>query len=129
MRTSNSPTEGFLASFRSLASGLLGSVHDRLELFTLELEEEKLRVIQTLIWISAGIFVAMMSLGFFSLTVVYLVGETARPIALGGMTVLYLLLLGTIVLGFRPHLARQSKPFAGTLNELRQDCACIRTRS
>ena len=127
MSPSTPPAEGYLASLRSLGSGLLDSAHDRFELFTIELQEEKLRLFQTLMWISAGIFVAMMSVTFLSFTVVYLVGEAARPIALVSMTALYLLSFGAIAFGFRRHLVRQGKPFAGTLSELRQDSACIRT--
>ncbi len=123
------PPAGYLDSLRQLGSGLLDSAHDRFELFTIELQEEKLRLFQTLMWISAGVFVAMMSLTFLSLSVVYLVGEATRPIALVGMTALYFLTFLGIAWGLRCHLARQGKPFAGTLSELRQDAACIRTEN
>lgn len=129
MNTSNPSSGSYLGSLRTLGSGLIDSAHDRFELFTIELQEEKLRLLQSLIWISAGIFVALMSVTFFSLSIVYVVGEAARPLALSGMTALYLLLLAAIVIGFRRHLARQSKPFAATLSELRQDSACIRRPS
>jgi len=122
-------SEGYLGFLRSFGSGLVGAAHDRFELFTLELQEEKLRLFQTLIWISAAIFIGMMTIAFLSFTVISLVGESARPTALGGMTAFYLAVFGMIVLDFRRHQARQSKPFAATLSELREDCACIRTKS
>jgi uncharacterized membrane protein YqjE len=36
---------GFLGSFRALGEGLLASAQDRVELVSLELQEEKLRLI------------------------------------------------------------------------------------
>jgi uncharacterized membrane protein YqjE len=129
VKASTPPTDGCLGSLRSLGSGLLESAHDRFELFTIELQEEKLRLFQTLMWIGAGVFVAMMSVTFLSLTIVYLLGEAARPVALVSITALYLLAFGAIGWGFRRHLVRQGKAFAGTLSELRQDSACIRTQS
>ena len=123
--TSNRP--GFLGSFRALGDSLLATVHDRLELFSVELHEEKLRLVQTFIWISAAVFTGMMAITFASLTLVYLFWESARLAALGGLTLLYGGALAVIIAGFRRYLSRQPKPFAATLQELEEDRACIRT--
>src|SRR5471032_1491975 len=80
---------GYLSSLRSLGDGFLASVQDRLELFTVELQEEKFRLIQTFIWISAAVFTGMMAITFVSLTLVYLFWETARLAVLGGLAVIY----------------------------------------
>ena len=53
---------GFLASFRALGDVMLATVSDRLELFSVELQEEKFRLIQIFIWISAAIFTGMMAI-------------------------------------------------------------------
>jgi len=47
-------SSGLLGSVRSLADNLLGSVHDRVELISVELQEEKQRLIQIFIWISVA---------------------------------------------------------------------------
>ena len=120
---------GYLSSLRSLGEGLLASVQDRLELFTVELQEEKFRLIQTFIWISAAVFAGMMAITFASLTLVYLFWESARLAVLGGLTVLYAGALVVIMIAFRRYLARQPKPFAATLHEIGEDRACIRTES
>jgi uncharacterized membrane protein YqjE len=121
---SPAPT-GFLASFRALGDGLAASLQDRLELLSLEMQEEKFRLIQIFIWISAGVFTGMMTIAFASLTLVYCCPPDARPAALGGLTLLYATALGVIVVTFRRYLARQPKPFAATLHELGEDRACI----
>jgi uncharacterized membrane protein YqjE len=122
----NSPAPtGFLASFRALGDGLAASLQDRLELLSLEMQEEKFRLIQIFIWISAAVFTGIMTLAFASLTLVYFCPPDARLAALGGLTLLYAAALGVIVITFRRYLARQPKPFAATLHELGEDRACI----
>jgi uncharacterized membrane protein YqjE len=119
----------FFGSIRSLADGLLATVHERLELFTVELQEEKFRLIQTVVWICLAIFTGMMAIMFASLTLVYLFWESARLAVLGGLTAMYAIALVAIIIAFRRFLGRQPPPFAGTLNEIREDRACIRTEN
>ena len=128
MATPPAPT-GFIGSFRAFGDGLLSTVHDRLELFSVELHEEKVRLIQIFTWISAAIFTGMMAVMFASLTLVYLFWESARLAVLGGLTVLYVAAFVVIVAAFRRYLARQPKPFAATLSEIEEDRACIRTEN
>lgn len=116
---------GLLDSIRHFGRGLLASVHDRVELVSLELQEEKFRLIQTFIWISAAIFTSMMALTFASLTLVYLFWESARLAVLGGLTLAYTGAAVAIIITFRRFLAHQPRPFAATMEELRQDRECI----
>lgn len=121
---------GFLGSFRALGDGLLATVHDRLELFSIELHEEKIRLVQAFIWISAAVFTAMMAATFASLTLVYLFWESARFAVLGSLTLLYTAALVAIVTGFRRYLARQPMPFAASLQEITEDrAACTPNRN
>jgi len=127
MENATSSRPGFLGSFRVLGDGLLATVQDRLKLFSIELHEEKLRLVQTFIWISAAVFTGIMAITFASLTLVYLFWESSRLAMLGGFTLLYGGALLVIITGFRRYLARQPKPFAATLQEIEEDRACIRT--
>ncbi len=120
---------GFIDSIRSLGDGVLANVQHRFELLSIELQEEKFRLIQTFIWISAAVFTGMMVVTFASLTLVYLFWESARLAALGGLTVVYSGALVLIVIAFRRFVARQPAPFADTLQELREDRACTRTEN
>jgi uncharacterized membrane protein YqjE len=120
---------GLLGSVRSLVDNLLGSVHDRVELISVELQEEKQRLIQLFIWISVAIFAGMMALGFASFTLVFLLWDHARTAALAGVTGLYAAVAVAAVIVVRRQIARQSKPFAASLQELRNDRACIPTET
>jgi uncharacterized membrane protein YqjE len=123
---SNSTASGhFLSSLRSLGYGLLTILKDRVELVSIELQEEKFRLIQIFIWISAAVFTAFMTIAFASLTLVYAFWESARLAVLGGLSILYGAALVVIILSFRRYLERQPKPFAGSLEELEEDRACI----
>jgi len=120
---------GFLASFRALGDVLLATVSDRLELFSVELQEEKFRLIRIFLWISAGIFAGMMTVTFASLTLVYLFWESARLAVLGGLALFYGAVLVAVIIAFRRFLTSQPQPFAATLQEIKEDRACIRTEN
>ena len=120
---------GILGSLRSLGDGLLAMAQDRLQLVVLELQQEKLHLIQTFIWISAAFFTGMMALIFANLALVYFFWETARLAVLGGLAAFYALSLVAIVLAYRRHLARRAAPFAATRQELEADRACIQRKN
>ncbi|MFA6289211.1 MAG: phage holin family protein [Opitutaceae bacterium] len=122
-------SSGLIGSLRSLGDNLLATVEDRLELFSIDLQEEKFRLIQTFIWISVGVFTGMMAVMFASLTLVYLFWESARLAVLGGLTTFYAVALVILIVAFRRFIARQPRPFAATLQEINEDRACIRNPS
>jgi len=128
---SDSPSSlpGILNSFRQLADGLLGSVHDRLELFSIELQEEKLRIFRILILINAAIFSAFLALIFFSLVIVYLFWDTARIEVLCGFTILYAAACFLFVRAIKKFVASQPTPFEATRHELAADRETLDPRS
>ncbi len=125
MATPPPGSTGYLASLRVLGGGLLAALRDRLQLLSLELHEEKFRVIQIFIWISAAVFSGMMAISFASLTLVYVFWESARLAVLGGLALVYIVAFVTIVIAFRRYLARQPKPFAATLSEIGDDLKSV----
>lgn len=126
MATTPPSSPGLFGALRSLADGFLATVQERIELFTVEFQEEKFRLIRIFILISAAVFTGMMSLTFVSLVVVYLFWESARLPALGGLAVFYAAAFAALILALRRMLAGQAGPFAATLLALREDRAWIR---
>ena len=124
-----STSPGLVDSLRLLGDGLVASLQDRVALFAVELQEEKFRLVQIFVWISAAVFTGMMTTLFASLTLVYVFWESARLPVLGALTVFYAAALGAIIVAFRRYLARQPVPFAATREELGEDRACIRAAS
>lgn len=125
MRNGPPAPPGILDSLRTLADGLVGAVQERLGLFSIELQEEKFRFIQTFFWISAVLFGGVMAVTFASLTLVYLFWESARIAVLGGLAIAYTAVFIALIAGFRRHLARQPRVLSATLQELAMDRACI----
>jgi uncharacterized membrane protein YqjE len=100
---------------------LVGSAHDRIELFSIELQEEKLRIFRVLILINAAIFSAFLALIFISLVVVYLFWETARLGVLSGFAVFYSAAFAGLVIALKRYLATLPGPFESTRQELAAD--------
>jgi uncharacterized membrane protein YqjE len=126
MKPTKPASVGYLASLRSLGDGLLATVQERVELFTLELQEEKLRLVQTFAWAAAAFSAGLLAVTFGSLTLVYLFWDTARLAVLGGLTAFYSIALLGIIIAFRRYLARQPAAFRTTCLELKEDRAWIR---
>ncbi len=116
---------GLIGSLRDLGATAVGAVQERLELFALELHEEKLRLVQLLLWIAGTILAAVLALTFASLLIVFLCEGSARIIALVSLTAFYIAALVAAIVGFKRYLARMPRPFNGTLQELKQDRSCI----
>jgi uncharacterized membrane protein YqjE len=116
---------GLLGSLRGFADGLIGSVHDRVELLSIEVHEEKHRLIQIILWIAGVILSGMLAIIFAGLALIFLFWDTHRVEAACGLAALYAIAFGVVVVAFRRHLERQPRPFAGTLNELQRDRECI----
>ncbi|HEY0945890.1 MAG TPA: phage holin family protein [Opitutaceae bacterium] len=129
MDTTPPASSGLLGSLRTLGADAIAAVKDRLALFSLELQEEKYRLIQVVIWISAAAFAGTMAIMFASITLVYFFWESARLAVLGGLTLFYTAALVVILIAFRRYLARQPRPFDGVLEELTEDEKCIRGKN
>ncbi|MET0262973.1 MAG: phage holin family protein [Rariglobus sp.] len=117
---------GFIASLAGLGDNLIGTLQERLELIAVELQEEKYRLVQLIIWISAVVFAGCMTMTFATITVVYLFWDSARIAVLAGFTGLYGIALFFVVRALRRVFTHQPKPFEATIESLTEDRACIR---
>ena len=125
--STSSATPGFIASFRTLGDSLLAGVQDRLELFTVELQEEKLRLIQTFIWISAAVFTGMMAITFASLTLVYLLGFLVTRTVFPRLKILgSLVRWGPLVFGAVRGISSAAKTRYGSSKSSRTTSSCRR---
>src|SRR4051812_10458634 len=118
MSTSTQTSPGLIGSARRLVDTGLGLVQNRLELFAVELQEEKIRFVELIVLVCALGAVASLALALLTLTVVLLFWENGRVPALIGLTVIYV--AGAIWLWrlIQARLQQDSKPFSATLEEL-----------
>ena len=122
--TGPAPGGGLVHSLRRLADTAVGIVQVRLELFGTELEQEKQRLFDALLWAALGLLMVglalVLALGF----VVLLFQEGYRLPAVGVLTLLFACGGWWLLRRAREALkAGDGGPFALTLGELRRDRA------
>lgn len=120
---------GLYRSVRQLGAGLLDCAFERFELFCIELQEEKFRLLQALILINAAVVCGLLALVFLSFTLVFAFQGRARFFALCGVSVFYLLACAAVVLALRRNLRRQKVLLPETRRELAEDRKCIPPRN
>jgi uncharacterized membrane protein YqjE len=123
-----SQPSGILASLRRVVDTLLSSVHNRIELFAVELQEEKFWLIATLVWAAASVFFCGLAIIFVVGTAVYLASEAVRPWLLGGFSVVFVVLAVNSIARFRRSLREKTAPLAETVRELKKDIEWIRSQ-
>jgi uncharacterized membrane protein YqjE len=119
---------GWLTSFRRLGESLLALAQGRLELFSLELQSERLRLLDALIRLLiagavgvAGVLLATAVLAIYA----WNVGRY------GGLIVLSALYLGTagvLIWRLREGLRNAPPPFPETVAEFKKDRECLPPR-
>ncbi|SRR6266540_2531720 len=117
---------GVWASLMRILDTLLATAQNRVELFAVELQEEKCRVVEAMLCAAAVAAFGMMTLTLVTFTVVMLFWENGRLAVLASLSGLYL--AGT-ALAWRVLQSRLKtrSVFAGTVEELKKDCACLGT--
>lgn len=121
---------GLLGSLRGFVDGVFGSVRDRIELISLELQEEKQRLIQAFAWVTAFVLLAMLAAFFASCALVVAFWDTAARLPIiASLAVAYGLGAWFAGVKLRRYVQRASGPFSATLEELDNDRACLRPKS
>ncbi len=121
MDDSPEPSPGIFGSLRRLLDSLLATAQNRVELFALELQEEKCRLVELVLWVAAVAALGLMSLAMVTLTIVIVFWDNGRLAALITLSALYSLATAGAYREVRKRLRKQSRPFAGTVSELKKD--------
>jgi uncharacterized membrane protein YqjE len=119
---------GLMDSVRRLANSVLGLMHNRLSLIAVELQEEKIRAINHIIWLSvamalgvAGVLVAIATLAIF-------LWERAGYAGLIGLALLTLGLAALALWLLRRRILNGPQPFATSVAEIGRDFETLRPR-
>lgn len=113
---------------KRLADAVLSTVRNRVELFALEFQEERLWLFSTFIWIAVSLFFGFASLIIIALTAAEFASDELRPFVLLGFAVLYVAVTLIALLTLRKKMKEKRPPFAGTLSELNKDISCLRSQ-
>jgi uncharacterized membrane protein YqjE len=112
---------GLFDSVKVMAATLLAIAHTRLELFSTEIEEQRVWLSSMLVWTLVALFCAGVGIVLATLFVVIALWDTHRLLALGIPAILFLLgaaLAWLMVLG---KARAKPRPFAASLAELSED--------
>lgn len=121
MATSDPKAGGIIESVRRVGHSFVALVQNRLQLFSVELQEEKYRAVQVLLWLAGGVILLFLGMAMGVGALGILVYTQWGIPGLAGLTLL-LLLLGAIVIAVLWNRLKTSEPpFAGTLRELKKD--------
>ena len=114
-------------SLQRLVDTGLAIAGNRVELFAVELREEKCRLVEAILCAVAVAALGVMALTLVTFTVVVLLWDNGRMAALAGLAVLYL--TGTFF-AWRALQRRlkESLAFAATLEQIKKDRACLETQ-
>jgi uncharacterized membrane protein YqjE len=115
------PPRGLLDSLRGLATTLIAIGHNRLELLSVEVQEEVERVASLLVWSIGALLLGVAALLLLAVAVVLSVDPRWRWVAAGGLGVLFLVGCWAAARRARSRLYRKPRPFDATLSELHKD--------
>lgn len=104
-----------------LAATCLSSLHNRGELFLLELEEERTHFAELLIWAMAVGALGLMFLVVFTAFIILLFPVEMRIWACAGFCLLYLGGAILALLNLKSLLKNSPPPFSGSIDEMKKD--------
>jgi|SRR5450756_606105 uncharacterized membrane protein YqjE len=112
---------GLMESLERLAGTVLAIFQTRLELLSNEMEEERVRIEQMLLYGSVALYFFGLAIMLLTAFIVVLFWDSHRLLVLGGFTALFFV-AGLLVLNELRRVAREkSKLFSASLAELADD--------
>jgi len=122
------PTPGLLASVRAVLAGLVELGQTRLQLASTEIEEERLRLVELLLWALFALFFLGVGLVFAGALVVLLLWDGPREWALGGITALFVGSGAWAGVVWRRKARAKPRFLAATIGEFQRDRAALGER-
>ncbi|AVK07265.1 MULTISPECIES: phage holin family protein [Pseudomonas] len=120
MSEGKDPADG-RPSLRRFGAAFLGLLHGHVELFGIELQEQKANTLRLLLFAGLALVFALLLLVGLSLLVLILFWDTNRLAAALGLCLFYV--SGSLFCGWRLYqsINDESSPFSATLEELAND--------
>lgn len=118
---SNPREAGFFDSLRTLAGSVLDLLHVRIELFSVEWQEEQERGKKVVVLAVAGAMLLALGLLLLTFFIIVLFWDSYRLLSIAIVTALYLGGGAICLWCVRTRLQNRPPPFAGSLNEFVED--------
>ena len=121
MFNSEPASSSLTTSLRKLIDTGLAALQNRAELLSVEFQEEKDAVIETVMWVTALLFFAIMAVIVLTATIILIFPQDLRVYVAGVLALLYLAGAVWAFLGLRTRLKNRSIPFSASVQEIRKD--------
>ena len=128
MSDGGSDASGLPGAIHRVLEAAAGAVETRVELFALEFQEERIRLIELLILAGAIVGLSIATICVVTIGIILLFEGNARLVAVAGLGLSYALGASWC---YRVLLNRLKacRPFAGSLAEIKKDRECLRGKS
>jgi len=113
----NSPSLAALVG--RVARVALGGLRTRAELLAIELQEERLRLTQLVLWSMVLVFLGILGALLLTATIIFLFPEDARIYVMAAFAVLYLLGAAAVSVVVKSLLKRE--PFSESIDQVKKD--------
>ncbi|MGO4303780.1 phage holin family protein [Cupriavidus sp. RAF12] len=123
---SESPSPKFLESLRNLTGSVVSMLQTRLELASVELAEERTRLMKVALLACFGLVFFSMALMTFTLLIAILFWESYRWQAIGAIVVFYVICAAICLFIARQKVRNAPPLFESTLAELDKDREMLR---
>lgn len=120
---------GLLVSFKRLCATVLEIGQVRIELLGTELELEKKRIFEGLLWAAAALMVLVVGLLLLCGFIILLVWDGYRLVAIGLMTLVFLSAAFFLFLQARKRLSHPEGMFHVSASELKKDQFALRPKA
>lgn len=122
------PESGLLGSVRRMLQTLSQLLGNRVELFLLELKEERLRLLDVLLLVLAGGICALMALALVTFAIVIALWDECRILVLISLAVAYAAGAVAVYVALRRRL-RRWQAFSASLEQIKKDRAWLEARN
>ncbi|MDB6032277.1 MAG: rane protein [Verrucomicrobiales bacterium] len=122
---SESQSPGLFYSLRKFLDTGMGALHNRVELFAVEMREEKQNLLELIVLVSLALFLGMMAMIVITATVILVVEPEKRLLVAGIFCVLYMAGALVAFAKAKARLKGSGFPFAETVSEMRKDRECL----
>jgi len=116
---------GWSDATRRIARSLLGLIHTRFSLFAVELQEEKVRALDHLVWLAVGVALGTAGLLVAIATMAIFLWNISGYLGLIGLAAAVLTAAVAIVWRVRRQMLGNPPPFAATTSEFEKDFQCL----
>jgi uncharacterized membrane protein YqjE len=128
MSAGDPKANGWLDALRRGGDSVLGLVQNRLELFAVELQEEKLRTIKLGVWLAVALALALAAILVAAGALAIFLWHLAGYWGLVGLAVLMLAGAAGILWWLRKQLQTGPTPFNATVMQFKKDRECLRKK-